>query len=184
MTADERTPRTGGAQSGDRSDGAVDAPFVAKLRRRDLPRCAELESELFAGDDPWSTAAFASEIDRGHFYIGAYGPGDELLGYAGLAVVASPPDAEAEVHTIAVDPAAQRRGIGRALLRRLLVRADELDARTVLEVRTDNAAAIELYRAFDFEIVGLRERYYQPSGADAYTMARPARSATDEGGVA
>lgn len=179
MTAEERAP--GGAPRGAEP---AEAPFVAKLRRRDLARCAELEAVLFAEDDPWSRAAFASELDRGHFYVGAYGPGDELLGYAGLAVVASPPQAEAEVHTIAVAPAAQRRGVGRALLRRLLERADELRARTLLEVRTDNEAAIELYRGHGFEIVGLRRRYYQPSGADAHTMARPARSATDEGGVA
>ncbi len=43
-----------------------------------------------------------------------------------------------------------------------------------LEVRTDNAPAIALYVAHGFEKIGLRRRYYQPSGADAYTMARPA----------
>ncbi len=172
------------AEHGGRPDPAtVEQPFVAKLRHRDLTRCAELETVLFPGDDPWSQRAFASELERGNFYLGAYDSDDQLLGYAGLAVVASPPRAEAEVHTIAVDPSAQRRGIGKTLLRRLLARADDLRARTLLEVRTDNDAAIALYREHGFETVGRRRRYYQPSGADAYTMARPARP-TDEGGVA
>ena len=43
-----------------------------------------------------------------------------------------------------------------------------------LEVRTDNATAIALYRSVGFTEVGLRRRYYRISGADAYTMRREA----------
>ena len=43
-----------------------------------------------------------------------------------------------------------------------------------LEVRTDNEAARALYEAEGFTVVGLRKRYYRPSGADAYTMRREA----------
>ncbi|WP_184729038.1 ribosomal protein S18-alanine N-acetyltransferase [Saccharopolyspora phatthalungensis] len=149
---------------------------VLKLRRGDLKRCAELERMLFPGDDPWSWSAFAAELDQGHYYVGAY-TDERLIGYAGLAVVGRAPHAEAEVHTIGVDPVHQGRGVGKALLRDLLARADEQRATTFLEVRTDNETAIEMYRKHGFEIVGLRKRYYQPSGADAHTMRRPASAA-------
>jgi ribosomal-protein-alanine N-acetyltransferase len=43
-----------------------------------------------------------------------------------------------------------------------------------LEVRTDNAPAIAMYAKHGFHIIGLRKNYYHPSGADAYTMRRPA----------
>lgn len=168
----------------DSAPGGHETVHLAKLLRRDLARCAELEQTLFAGDDPWSEAAFVSELDRGNFYLGAYDTQERLLGYAGLALIGHPPHAEAEIHTIAVDPAHQRRGVGRALLRRLLDKADARQARTFLEVRTDNDAAIALYREYGFEIVGLRKRYYRPSGADAHTMLRPAQSTEEEGGVA
>ncbi|SFD63928.1 ribosomal-protein-alanine N-acetyltransferase [Actinopolyspora alba] len=158
-------------------------PFVAKLRSRDLPRCAELEELLFPDDDPWSEHAFAAALDGGDYYVGAYDAADRLIGYAGLALVARPPRAEAEVHTIAVDPDYQRKGVGRTLLRKLLVRADEQRAQVFLEVRTDNDSAIALYREHGFEVVGKRERYYRPSGADAYTMWRPERTAEQEGGA-
>ncbi|GAA0525228.1 ribosomal protein S18-alanine N-acetyltransferase [Saccharopolyspora thermophila] len=161
------------------TDRATTALRVLKLRRSDLKRCAELEQLLFPGDDPWSRAAFAAELDQGHFYVGAY-EGEQLIGYAGLAVAGRPPHAEAEVHTIGVDPAHQGRGVGKAMLRALLARADEVRATTFLEVRTDNEAAIALYRAHGFEIVGLRRRYYQPSGADAHTMRRPPLGAAAE----
>lgn len=100
------------------------------------------------------------------------GDSDELVGYAGLAFIAGPPQAEAEIHTIGVDPAHQRRGIGRALLRGLLDVADAAGATVFLEVRTDNEAAHALYEAAGFTVVGLRKRYYRPSGADAHTMRR------------
>ncbi|MEV0702628.1 ribosomal protein S18-alanine N-acetyltransferase [Saccharopolyspora sp. NPDC050389] len=153
---------------------------VLKLRRSDLKRCAELEQVLFPGDDPWSWSAFAAELDQGHYYVGAYR--DELLiGYAGLAVVGRAPHAEAEVHTIGVDPAHQGGGVGKALLGSLLSKADEQQATTFLEVRTDNDAAIAMYEKHGFEIVGLRKRYYQPSGADAHTMRRPPAEPAEAG---
>jgi ribosomal-protein-alanine N-acetyltransferase len=152
------------------------------MHRRDIPRCVEIEKELFAGDDPWSSWAFRSELDAGGYYLVARSePGDDgepdtVLGYAGLVVVGKPGEYEASVHTIGVDASAQGRGIGTALLRGVLARADELNASVFLEVRTDNAAAQALYERHGFTRIGVRKCYYQPSGADAYTMSRPART--------
>lgn len=158
----------------------MSGPRVGKLLRRDLDRCVELEKLLFPEEDPWSRASFVSELDQGNHYLGAFDEHGALLGYGGLAVIAPPPGAEAEVRTMAVDPAHQGAGLGRALLRALLAPADEVDATVFLEVRTDNAPAMALYEDHGFEVVGVRKGYYQPSGADAYTMRRPPRSA--EGG--
>lgn len=147
---------------------------VDALTAADAVRCAELERALFPGDDPWTAQAFRDEVRIGHHYLAARVDG-RLVGYAGLAFVASPPHAEAEVHTIGVDPAHQHHGIGRTLLRGLLAAADEVSATVFLEVRTDNDAAKALYESEGFTVVGLRRRYYRPSGADAHTMRRDAR---------
>jgi len=149
---------------------------LAPLDYADLPRCAELERILFDGDDPWSEGTLRAELDHGNQYFGAHVDGVGLVGYAGVSVVGTVRDAEASVHTIGVDPGWQGRGIGRMLLRALLAVADEFGAPVYLEVRTDNAAAIALYQAHGFVRIGLRRKYYQPSGADAYTMARPAHA--------
>jgi [ribosomal protein S18]-alanine N-acetyltransferase len=61
------------------------------------------------------------------------------------------------------------------LLRGLLAIADSVRATVFLEVRTDNDAARGLYESEGFTTVGLRRRYYQPSGADAHTMRRDRR---------
>lgn len=136
------------------------------LRWWQIPEIARLEQQLFVSDSPWTEAMLWSELAAGWYYRIARGENDVILGYAGLATSSD----EAEVQTIGVHPAAQGRGIGRLLLRDLL---REAASRTVfLEVRTDNTAAIALYESEGFERVGLRRRYYQPSGADAYTMRR------------
>jgi ribosomal-protein-alanine N-acetyltransferase len=153
---------------------------LAALRHQDAARCAELERKLFPSDDPWRERAFRSELDNGHYYLGAYDESGQLVGYAGLALNGRAPDYEGSVQTIAVDTDWQGRGVGRALFEALLARADQVAAPVFLEVRTDNDRAIALYRSRGFEQLGLRRRYYQPSGADAYTMGRPAAVRQEE----
>ena len=142
-----------------------------ELTRRDCARCAELEALLFAGDDPWPAVAFVRELAAGHNRYVAARVADTLVGYAGIARLGRVPPFEYEIHTIGVDPAYQRHGIGRTLMTLLL---DEVgpDGVVYLEVRTDNEPALELYRSLGFETIGIRKRYYRASGADAYSMRR------------
>jgi ribosomal-protein-alanine N-acetyltransferase len=92
-----------------------------------------------------------------------------VLGYAGLAVN---PD-ETWVQNIGVRKAAQRRGVGRALLEALLAEATRRGIRKVLlEVAVDNAPAQKLYATYGFEGIGVRRGYYQPSNTDALVMLR------------
>ncbi|ETZ31855.1 ribosomal-protein-alanine acetyltransferase [Mycobacterium intracellulare MIN_061107_1834] len=145
---------------------------VGALTRADAQRCAELEAQLFDGDDPWPAAAFNRELASAHnHYVGAR-VGGTLVGYAGISRLGRTPPYEHEVHTIGVDPAYQGQGIGRRLLDELLTFAD--GGVVYLEVRTDNEAAIALYRSVGFEQIGVRRSYYRVSGADAYTMRREA----------
>jgi [ribosomal protein S18]-alanine N-acetyltransferase len=141
-----------------------------KLKPSDAARCAELESLLFEGDDPWPERAFLAELKAKHIHYVAARREDKLVGYAGIARLGRTRPYEYEIHTIGVDPAYQGQGIGRRLVSQLLELA--ADSVIFLEVRTDNAPAIALYESFGFVNVGLRRRYYRASGADAYTMKR------------
>lgn len=88
------------------------------------------------------------------------------LGFALFALV--PP--EAELHIVAVAPAARRTGVGRALLE---VAHDDLRERGVqcvfLEVAEDNSAGRGLYASLGYIEVARRPRYY-PSGATALVL--------------
>ncbi|MFF0815523.1 ribosomal protein S18-alanine N-acetyltransferase [Rhodococcus sp. NPDC003318] len=150
---------------------------VTAMRPADAERCAELETLLFPGDGPWSADAFRSELAHRHNrYFVIRDDSDRVIGYAGIALLGNTFAPESEVHTIGVDPAHRRRGLGSVLLDELLRLADRHGGPVFLEVRTDNDAALALYRREGFEIVGTRRNYYQPSGADAYTMRRPGPS--------
>ena len=141
--------------------------LIGPMLAADAQRCTELERLLFDSDDPWRPEAFLEALAAGHYYLAAR-EGGSLIGYAGLARTGG----EAEIHTLAVDPAHQGRGIGRALLRAMLDHA--AGATVLLEVRTDNESAIQLYCSEGFEVIGTRRGYYRPSGADAFTMRRQA----------
>jgi ribosomal-protein-alanine N-acetyltransferase len=140
------------------------------LTRADAARCAELEAQLFEGDDPWPERAFLAELAAKHIHYLAARTEDKLVGYAGISRLGRKQPYEYEIHTIGVDPAYQGQGIGRQLVTKLIEIAD--GGVIFLEVRTDNEVAIALYESLGFINVGVRKRYYRASGSDAYTMRR------------
>ena len=165
----------------------IDQLHLRELGAADAHRCAQLETELFADEGPWSEAEFLAEFAAAHtFYLGVEAVGSPepgkpaarvLVGYAGLAQLGPKNDPEFEIHTIGVDPRAQRRGVARMLMDNFCYVADRTGAPIFLEVRTDNEPAIAMYRAYGFENLGLRKNYYL-GGGDAYTMRRPALDTT------
>jgi ribosomal-protein-alanine N-acetyltransferase len=142
---------------------------IERFRWWHIAEVLPIEEDLF-GAEKWSSAMFWNELAQRNFYIVAL-DGDELLGYAGLAATAD----EAWVQNIAVRRTAQRGGVGRAMLEVLLAEAGRRGSKqTLLEVAVDNAPAQRLYATYDFEPVGIRRGYYQPSNTDALVMMRNA----------
>ncbi len=143
---------------------------IERFRWWHIAEVLPIEEDLF-GVEKWSAAMFWNELAQRHFYIVALDAG-RAVGYAGLSVLDAD---ESWVQNIAVHRDAQRRGIGRRLLEALLAEAARRGARkTLLEVAVDNQPAQKLYAAYDFEPVGIRRGYYQPSNTDALVMMRSA----------
>ena len=139
---------------------------VGRFRWWHIDPVLAIEADLF-GAETWSAGMFWNELANGHHYVVAT-EDEAVLAYAGLA---AGPD-EAWVQNIAVRRDAQRRGLGRTLLEDLLAAAGPADV--LLEVAVDNAPAQHLYARYDFEAVGIRRGYYQPSNTDALVMMRRA----------
>ena len=98
---------------------------------------------------------------------------EDGAGPAGFLMMRRAAD-EAEVLTLAVDPARRRRGVASALVE---AAAGLGAAHLFLEVAHDNAPARALYAATGFVQVGRRPRYYpRPDGApaDALVLRRSA----------
>jgi ribosomal-protein-alanine N-acetyltransferase len=140
---------------------------IERFRWWHIAEVMPVEDDLF-GEEKWSSAMFWNELAQHNFYIVAMDE-SEVVGYAGLAATHD----ETWVQNIAVKRTAQRRGIGRELLEALLAEAGRLGIKkTLLEVAVDNAPAQRLYATYDFEPVGIRRGYYQPSNTDALVMMR------------
>ena len=147
----------------------IEAVRVERMRWWHIADVLPIEQDLF-GAEKWSSAMFWNELAQRNFYIVVV-DGGELLGYAGLSTTAD----EAWVQNIAVRRTAQRRGVGRTMLEALLAEAERRGIKqTLLEVAVDNAPAQRLYATYDFEPVGIRRGYYQPSDTDALVMMRDA----------
>lgn len=135
-----------------------------------VARIADLERLLFSSG-AWSEDAVRQELEApARTYLLAVDDDDRtaILGYAGFWYDGD----DAELMTIGVDAAWQGRGIATQLLDALLERARHQGARRMLlEVRVDNTPALRLYERHGFHRMGVRKRYYQPEGIDAYTMA-------------
>jgi ribosomal-protein-alanine N-acetyltransferase len=72
---------------------------------------------------------------------------------------------ECHILNLCVAPDLRRRGVARALLTMLLLRARRAGMlHAFLEVRPSNAPAMSLYESMGFQRIGLRRGYYQAQG--------------------
>ncbi len=134
---------------------------------------AALHASAFAPPAAWSAPAIAGLLTT---------PGvAALLDAAGGFLMLRTAADEAEILTLAVAPAARRRGVGAGLLAAAQALAAARGAqRMLLEVAEANTAARALYRAAGFHEAGRRRAYYE-DGTDALLLARrlsPCGSAT------
>ncbi len=141
----------------------------------DAEPLAALHAAAF--DAPWSAAAIA-EVLSGPGAFGLVAADDAPLGMILARAIAG----EAEILTVAVAPAARRRGLGRVLVDAARGLADQAGADSMfLEVAVDNAPAIALYEAAGFAAVGRRPGYYDRGAAgriDALILRLDLNSAT------
>jgi ribosomal-protein-alanine N-acetyltransferase len=91
-----------------------------------------------------------------------------VIGYAVLWCILD----QGELANVAVTPRLRGRGLGTFLLGRVIEIARARGIENVfLEVRPSNAVAVDLYRRFGFQEVGLRKGYYDQPREDALIMA-------------
>jgi [ribosomal protein S18]-alanine N-acetyltransferase len=144
---------------------------LRKMRRADMAAIMALEQELFP-EDAWTRQMFAAEFAQPasrRLYLVAE-EGKEVVGYAGMMFTGG---SQADVVTLAVNPAHWGQGTGTALLTALVDEAGNRGCTEILlEVREDNPRARQLYLRHGFTEVGIRRDYYQPAGVDAVVMRK------------
>ena len=139
--------------------------IIKKMNPSHVPMIAQLETVCF--HDPWSEASIRSELDNDLSLWLVAMEDDRLLGYVGSQTVLGWTD----MMNVAVAPEARRRGVGEALIRRLMEMLRERKCECLtLEVRASNAGAIALYEKLGFTEVGRRKNYYRNPREDALIL--------------
>ncbi|MBF7994628.1 MULTISPECIES: ribosomal protein S18-alanine N-acetyltransferase [Rahnella] len=142
---------------------------ISILTPADLPRAFEIEQASHAF--PWTEKTLTS--NQGERYLNLKIMHNDVM--AGFAITQIVLD-EATLFNIAIDPAFQRQGLGRALLEDVIQQIEKKDVFTLwLEVRASNAKAIALYESLGFNEVSVRRNYYPAAQGreDAIMMALP-----------
>jgi phosphinothricin acetyltransferase len=133
----------------------ADIPAITRIYAHAV-RHGTASFELDAPDQAEMTRRMRALLDGGFPYLAAEADG-ALLGYAYAGPYRARPAYRFTVEdSIYVDPQAQRRGVGRALLDRLIADATSRNFRLMIAVIGDSEQkpSIELHRAAGFEMVG------------------------------
>ena len=154
--------RASASSAANRPGGSSRRIDFRPLEPRDLDAVLAIEGRAFS--TPWDAAAFRAFLRPGAAYSLVAVTGDAVLGYA--LGWCDPPDAE--LMNLAVASARRGRGVGSALLERVLATCAGRGARELfLEVRVSNVAAQRLYAKHGFEAIGRRRGYYTRPREDA-----------------
>jgi len=135
-----------------------------RMTLEDVPQVHEIELKTF--HTPWSYQSFVDEMTTNKCarYIVAEEDG-KILGYAGAWLIFD----EGHITNIAVDESYRGRGIGEGVTRELMQYAANMGVQYMtLEVRKSNLVAQGLYKKMGFIELGVRKRYYEDNGEDAY----------------
>ncbi len=127
---------------------------IISMTSEHVSHIAVLEKECFSS--PWSENALLEEIENenSHFLV-AYS--DKVLGYIGVQEICG----EAYITNIAVFNEYRKLGIGRKLLKTAIENAKSRNCEFItLEVRESNVSAISLYESENFEVAGIRKKFY------------------------
>jgi [ribosomal protein S18]-alanine N-acetyltransferase len=147
---------------------------IMRMSEHDLLEVVEIEEQ--SGLSRWGWAAYYAEllgVNRDLMLVArpvhsAIIESSPIAGY----IVARETAGELHINNVAVRPEYRRRGIGAALLGRILGEARQRNAKAAfLEVRSANHAAQALYERYGFEAIARRADYYSDPSEDAVVMS-------------
>lgn len=147
--------------------------MIRRARREDYPAFAAIEAG-HPGYPAWGVKGFEAEENNRNSVTLAAEENGETAGFINFWVLRP----QVQLNTLAVSKAFLRRGAASALLGKLCEYAAKSLCREIdLEVNENNAAAIALYAAHGFEVVGRRPGFY--NNAEAALLMRKTLPAKD-----
>ena len=138
---------------------------IEMMNKSHIDGIMEIENESFA--IPWSRSSIEKELKNNFAIYAVAIENNKVLGYGGMWDVVN----EGHITNIAVHKDYRRKGIGQAIIEKLVEIAEEKEMiGLTLEVRKSNTPALELYKKNGFKLEGIRPEYYEDNKEDAYIM--------------
>ena len=148
---------------------------ISQMTEHDLLEVVEIEEH--SGLSRWGWGAYYAELqsdNRSLMLVARIARASYQSFQIGGYIVARLATGEIHINNVAVRPEYRRRGIGGALLERVLDQGRHLRATTAfLEVRAGNSLAQALYQKYGFRKIGRRPAYYSAPIEDALIMSAP-----------
>jgi ribosomal-protein-alanine N-acetyltransferase len=140
-------------------------PHIRWMIRRDYPEVLEIEQLSF--EFPWSEDDF-TRILRQRNCIGMVTEvGEQVVGF----LVYELHNDRLHILNFAVHPSCQRRGVGRAMVAKLIAKLTPgRRARIVLETRESNLDAQLFFKAMGFQAISVLRDFYEDTTEDAIAM--------------
>ena len=138
--------------------------LISKMTNEDLYNISSILQSDF--DDFWNYNILNNELkSTNSIYIVAK-LDNEIIGFAGITTILD----ESEINNIVIKKQCRQKGYSKLLLNELINISKQRNCKKInLEVNSENIPAINLYKSFNFENVGLRKGYY--NGKDAILMS-------------
>lgn len=149
----------------------ANAITIRRMELADLEQVMAIERSSFSS--PWPPKIYHFELTENqtaHLWVAEVDSERQASPIVGMTVVWLHND-EAHIATLAVKEDHRRQGIGFQLICTALGELTGMGALSaVLEVRTSNDSAQDLYQRLGFEQAGIKTGYYTDNGEDAALM--------------
>jgi ribosomal-protein-alanine N-acetyltransferase len=146
--------------------GDRNPPLIRIANSADVAHLIEI-AQRTSGSASWSHNKYQDRLGNESGVVLVAEGHHEIFGF----IVAQVISGECEIENVAVLPANQRQGTGRALLTATISAARERGCEAVwLEARESNLAARKFYQAIGFNEAGRRARYYRDPDEDAVIL--------------
>ena len=147
---------------------------ITRMSEHDLLEVVDIEEK--SGLSRWGWAAYYAELQttNRNLMLVAYPSKGQIIEHRRIAgyIVARETAGELHINNVAVRDQYRRRGIGRALLSKIIEEATRLGVTAaLLEVRSGNIPAQALYENCGFTAIGRRVNYYSDPSEDAVVMS-------------
>ena len=143
---------------------------MRKMEEEDIQAVVEIENLSYP--NPWREMTFRGELYNQPVsfpFVMVHKFQEKIIGYVIFWCLKD----RAQINNIAVHPDFRRMGVAEAVMRKVLDQIKKAGAGLVtLEVRPSNSAARSMYYKLDFEVLGIKENYYNNPPEDALVMGK------------